>query len=158
AATQDRRAALSPDDSAVFDTLLCRARAMAPGADVPNLARELLARHPARLAACAVAGDLLRATHPDEARAVLQQAVRQLDADTPHGDRLMVANLGRLVGDYGAVIRPLDGYVALDRDSAALRQLVLAFANAGPRPRTHAFLDSLDATILAEPRYARLAG
>lgn len=158
AASDARRETLPLKDRAVFDTLVCRARAAAPGADVAALARGLVAEHPDRVAVFAIAGDLLRRDHPDEAEVILAAALDHLDGDTPYGDRVMLANLARLLDAYDAVIQCLDGYVALDQSTPALGMLALAFANAGPRPRTHAFFEGLSDEILAVPEYARLAG
>lgn len=159
AATDARRNLLPPEDQQAFDTLLYRARTASGAAgDIASATHALLEAWPTSIAALVIAADAVRRTDPGEGEALAARAAALLGADTPYGDRLMLAQLATLRQDVDTVIRCLDGYIRTDRHSEPLAALAWAFANAAPRPRTHAFFESLPADLLATSRYARLAG
>lgn len=157
-ATPQRREGLDEHQRQMFDTMLYRARCASNAAEIGEATQALLEVWPESLTARVVAADIARhADHPSTER-LMEEARAMLRPDTPYPDRLMLAQLMVLEQDFDGVIAALDGQVATDAPSEPLTWLAWAFANAGSRPRTHPFFDSLSADVLATANYARLAG
>lgn len=158
-ATAARRATLKASEQVSFDALAFRARIQTEDAPtIVRLARELVDAWPQSIGARVVAADALRQYDVEEARTMAAQAAALLTDETPYGDRIMLSQLASEWDDYDTVILALDGYVPTDAPSARLARLTWAFANGAPRPRTHAFFESLSAEVQATPRFARLVG
>ena len=129
AATEARRSLLPLEDQQAFDTLLYRARtASGTAGDIATATHALLEAWPTSIAALVIAADVVRRTDPGEGEALAARAAALLGADTPYGDRLMLAQLATFCQDLDTVIRCLDGYVLTDRDSEPLAALAWAFA------------------------------
>ncbi|MDO8379631.1 hypothetical protein [Phenylobacterium sp.] len=158
AATAERRAALDAEDQATFDIIVCRAECALPGADVATLVTRLLADHPQSVGGHAFAADTFRQPDIESAKAILSKGLSLLDETTTFAERWMLANVAREMGQFDGVVLCLDGFVPLDEPSPPLLNLALAFANSGPRPRTHPFFENLAPKVVADPQFARLAG
>ncbi|HLZ75660.1 PIN domain-containing protein [Phenylobacterium sp.] len=158
-ATEARRAALEGEEQADFDTILFQAQVVERvPPDVRAAADALVAAWPEHPPAYVMAAGALRATDPERADELAAIAPGLLKPDSTFGDRVMVAQLAMQRTDFDGVIAALDGFVSVVAHSEPLAWLVWAFANGHPRPRTHAFFASLSPQVLADPRYARLAG
>ncbi len=158
-ATPERIAVIKGHDRQLADAMLLRARAETGTAD--DLGREIeavLARWPDSLNMLVTATEVAQRHAPDLAPELLARALGALGPMTHPVERAMLAELALKSDDYETAILALDGHVATDQDTVPLRWLTLAFANAATRPRTHAFFTSLAPDLLAQPRYARLAG
>lgn len=157
-ATPQRHEALDEHQRQMFDTMLYRARCASDAADIGEATEALLNAWPESLTARVVAADIARhADHPTTER-LIEEALALLRPDTPYPDRLMLAQLMVFEQNFDGVIRALDGQVATDTPSEPLTWLAWAFANAGLRPRTHPFFNSLSPDVLATANYSRLAG
>jgi tetratricopeptide (TPR) repeat protein len=158
-ATGERRAALGPADQQTFDTLVFRARYTIDATfDLAHEVEQLLATWPLGVAAHIAVADIYLKEKPSEAAAVAAKAKRLIGEATSYADRVMFAQLSMFREAWDDAIDVLDGHVRMDGVSEELAWLALAFANAPTRPRTSAFFKGLGTTVIAEPRFARLAG
>lgn len=158
-ATPERIAMIQGEDRQLADAMLLRARAET-GVDT-DLGREIeavLARWPNSLNMLVTVTEVAQRHVPDLAPELLTRTLAALGPMTHPVERAMLAELALKSDDYETAILALDGHVATNQDTAPLRWLALAFANAATRPRTHTFFTSLAPDLLAQPRYARLAG
>lgn len=157
--TPEREQAVTGLDGQLVDTM--RLRAQFQTGLVTDAEAELsaiVARWPGSVAMMVTAAEAAAHHAPGLSRGHLDAAIAALTPTTPFGERMMLAEFAMSENDYDTVILALDGQVRTDEDSPGLRWLALAFANAATRPRTHAFITSLSPELLAEGRYARLAG
>jgi cellulose synthase operon protein C len=157
--TPQREQAVKGLDGQLVDTMRLRARFQTGlVADAEAELDAVVARWPGSVAIMVTAAEAASHHAPGLSRGHLDAAIAALTPTTPFGDRMMLAEYAMSENDYDTVIIALDGQVRTDEDSPGLRWLALAFANAATRPRTHAFFTALSPELLAEARYARLAG
>ncbi|WP_375404238.1 hypothetical protein [uncultured Sphingomonas sp.] len=158
-ATPERRAAVTGIDRELVDAMLLRARFETGAvADAPAEVEATLAPWPRSVNMLVTATDVARRHAPELVAGLLARTIAALGPDTRSSERVMLAELALKRDDYETAILALDGHVSTERHSDALLWLALAFANAPTRPRTHAFVTSLAPELLAQSRYARLAG
>ncbi|WP_454884263.1 PIN domain-containing protein [Sphingomonas oryzagri] len=158
-ATPERRAALGATDQQTFDTLVFRARRACDATfDLGHEVEQLLEAWPLGVAAHIAVADIYLKDKPGEAAAVAAKAKRLIGDATSYADRFMFAQLSMFRNAWDDVIDVLDRHVRMDEVSDELAWLALAFANAPTRPRTAVFFKVLGPTVIARPRFARLAG
>ena len=157
-ATAERRETVDEDQRQMFDTMLYRARCASNQADIVEATDALLKAWPESLTARVVAADIARNADAPSTERLKGEALGLLRPQTPYPDRLMLAQLMVFEQDFDGVIAALDGMVATDAPSEPLTWLAWAFANANPKPRTHAFFSALPGPVIEAANYARLAG
>ncbi len=158
-ATPERGRALSGLDRQGFDLMAAQAALETDAvADPSALLDGLLAKWPGVLHLAATVADMARRHLSDRFDAYFKGALDIARGETPFTDRMVLAELAIRVERFGDAIDVLDGYVATEAPSEPLAWLALSFANAPTRPSTHDFFAQLPATVLANGRFARLAG
>ena len=158
-ATDERREKLPAPARQLFDVLVFRARhAGKTGADLDADVDRLLERWPLGVGAHIAVADIYRVAKPEALTAMTGKTRSLIGSETSYSDRVMFAQLSLFREAWDDIIGALDGYVSTDRPSEPLAWLAHAFANAAPQVRTSPFYRSLNAAVIALPRYARLAG
>lgn len=158
-ATDERREKLPAPARQLFDVLVFRARHGGKiSADLDGDVDQLLERWPLGVSAHIAVADIYRVAKP-EALATMAAKTRSLiGSETSYSDRVMFAQLSLFREAWDDIISALDGYVSTDRPSEPLAWLAHAFANTPSQTRTSPFYRSLNAIVIALPRFARLAG
>jgi len=158
-ATGERREKLPAPARQLFDVLVFRARhAGKTGADLDGDVDQLLERWPLGVGAHIAVADIYRVAKPEALAAMAAKTRSLIGPETSYSDRVMFAQLSLFREAWDDIISALDGYVSTDRPSEPLAWLAHAFANAPSQARTSPFYRSLNAVVIALPRYARLAG
>lgn len=85
----------------------------------------------------------------------LTRAVEALSDESQFSDRFLLANALDDAGLYNEVPSVLEGYVALDRDSPALRLLLFSYINADRRVAAYKLLAGLPCEVASLPPYLK---
>ncbi|AOH85767.1 hypothetical protein AWL63_19255 [Sphingomonas panacis] len=158
-ATCERREQLPASARQLFDVLVFRARhAGKTGADLEEDVERLLDRWPLGVGAHIAVSDIYRSAKPEAVATMAAKTRSLITSQTSYSDRVMFAQLSLFREAWDDIIEALDGFVALDQPSEPLAWLAHAFANAAPQARTSPFYKSLGPSVIALPRFARLAG
>lgn len=158
-ATAARRETLDENEREIFDVMRFRAgHSCQPGFDLDAEIQTLLSAWPDSIAALIAVIEIFNKDRPEEVGSLTAKAMSLVTEDTSFPERLMLAQMSYFREAWDDIITLLDGRVSPQTASPPLLWLALAFANAPSRPRTSAFFKSLDAKVIGQARYARLAG
>lgn len=158
-ATEARRDALKGLDRQGFDVMRLHARLASNAVtDVDGAFDEVIEAWPEDLVVLATVADLAVEFHPDRFEALFSAAIARSALPAPLPERMVLVDLARRQGRYAAVIDILSGHVDTQSASDPLLALLHAYTNAGVRPDTHSFIESLPGHVLDLGHYARLAG
>lgn len=119
---------------------------------------KLLAARPNSLPMAVTVADLAGHYVASQFDEYLEFARGLLGADTPLGERLMLAELGIRKERFALVVEALDGHLATDTLTDPLVWLAVGFANAPVTKRTRAFFEGLKSDVVGHRRLARVAG
>ncbi|KQR85273.1 tetratricopeptide repeat protein [Sphingomonas sp. Leaf343] len=157
-ATPERRSHVRDEDVRFFDTLVARARIETGAADADTALRGLIEAWPGDDTVLAGAAQTARLHSPHLAKELVARLLSEFTDATPLSARVMAAEVAVDLDDPASAITALDGFVDKATVSSPLAWLAWAYANAPVTPRTRAFFEALPDAILAEPRFARMAG
>ena len=158
-ATDETGHALSGLDRQGFDVMRLHAR-LASGkiTDIDQAFDDVLAAWRDDLVVLASIADLAADFRSNRFEEFFSAALARAERPAPLCERMTLADLAGRQHRYGAVIDVLLGHVDESRASEPLAWLLHGFANARPRPDSHAFIERLPDDVLDLGRYARLAG
>lgn len=159
-ATPERRAQLDGFDQQAFDCLTLEARLRVGRVlEIGPALNALVDIWPDELHVVASAADMAR-THSAENFDELFEKARGLarSGDRPLGERLVLADLALRAERFDVAIETLDGHVDNQKPSEPLTWLAMAHVNSRDATAAHRFFEGLPDAVLAEPRYARMAG
>lgn len=157
-ATPERRSIVRDEDARFFDTLVARASIETGASDVDTALRGLIEAWPDDDTVMAGAAQTAQLHSPDLAKELMRRLLSGFTDATPISARTMAAEVAVDLDDPASVITALDGFVDTATVSSSLAWLAWAYANAPVTPRTRAFFEALPDAVLAEPRFARMAG